>query len=123
MTPYTSPIAPYRRAPGRLVRVVRRAVLALALLAVVAAPGSTTISRAQQISFVDAVGGSGFIFIGTVTSLAQPPASATTRTTSAVVMVDRVLEALPPVGDPTGRERLPGRCPGAGRRHDSGGDE
>jgi hypothetical protein len=78
----------------------------LPLLALLAVPGA----RAQEASFVDWVNHSGFIFIGTVKDLgaATPATTATTAAAraprSAVVRVDRVLEALPPLGNPTGRD-------------------
>lgn len=55
-------------------------------------------------SFVEAVERSGFIFIGTVRPAGEVEAPAGGERGDLVVVVDRILEALPPVGDPTGLE-------------------
>ena len=81
---------------SRFVRVV-----ALSFCVLIA--GSTQLS-AQHSPLVDAVDRSGFIFVGTVKALgSSTPTVARTRN-SAVVRVDRVIEALPPIGDPTGKD-------------------
>jgi chloramphenicol 3-O-phosphotransferase len=58
---------------------------------------------AQHSAFVDAVDRSGFIFVGTVKAIGSSTPTITRTRNSAVVRVDRVIEALPPIGDPTGK--------------------
>lgn len=59
---------------------------------------------AQQPSFVETVRRSGFIFVGTVKRVGAATATIVREPSSAVVVVDHVLEALPPVGNPTGHD-------------------
>ena len=59
---------------------------------------------AQHSAFVDAVDRSGFIFVGTVRAIGSSTATIARTRNSAVVRVDRVIEALPPIGDPAGRD-------------------
>ncbi|HEY0783094.1 MAG TPA: hypothetical protein VGE98_11600 [Thermoanaerobaculia bacterium] len=77
----------------------------LACLALVLALAAFA-ARAQEPSFVDWVRHSGFIFLGTVKSLgtATPAPNGARDVNGAVVTVDRVLEALPPIGNPAGKD-------------------
>jgi len=61
-------------------------------------------AQAQDASFPETVRRSGFIFIGTVEAVGEATASIVPQANSAVVVVDSILEALPPVGDPTGQK-------------------
>src|SRR5260221_7568529 len=54
--------------------------------------------------FIELVRGSGLIFQGTVRAIGKATPTVIPQSNTAVVVVDRVLEALPPVGNPTGRE-------------------
>jgi hypothetical protein len=89
-------------APGR--------ALVLAALVALGALAGHLAARAQGSSFIDVVSRSGFIFLGTVKSAggaapnAPGPYAGSAGAASAVVTVDRILEALPPVGNFTGRE-------------------
>src|SRR6185295_10589101 len=72
----------------------------LVLMTAMAAPVVWT----QESSFVDTVRRSGFIFIGTVKTLGAATPTVAGEPNSAVVTVNRVLEALPPVGNPAGQD-------------------
>lgn len=60
-------------------------------------------AQAQE-SFVDMVRRSGFIFVGTVKDPGATAQTAERQPGSAVVTVERVLEALPPVGNMEGKD-------------------
>jgi len=86
----------------RLGPVLRRTiafVLSFPVLSGIGAGYSQTDS-----SFTDLVRRSGFIFQGTVKAVGQSTASIVREANTAVVSVDRVLEALPPTGNQTGRD-------------------
>lgn len=86
---------------------LRRRPLALPgllLLLATLAPLASGPTLAQEPSFVDIVRRSGFIFAGTVKSAGDAKAAAGGPPAGAAVHVDRVLEALPPLGNFTGRE-------------------
>jgi hypothetical protein len=85
-------------APGR--PLLGRAGPVLALLAALAAP----VAQAQEPSFVDLVRRSGLIFAGTVKAVGAATPSIAREPSSAVVRVDRVLDTLPPAGNPTGHD-------------------
>jgi len=55
-------------------------------------------------AFVDLVRRSGFIFQGTVKAIGESTPSIVREANTAIVSVDRVLEALPPAGGQTGRD-------------------
>jgi hypothetical protein len=77
----------------------RSLFLRIVLLGALAAP-----ALAQPQSFIDIVRGSGFIFQGTVKAIGSSTPSVVREPNTAVVVVDRVIEALPPVGNPKGKE-------------------
>lgn len=88
---------------------------------VLAAVLATPFLQAQE-SFVDTVRRSGFIFVGTVKATGGAPQTAAAREpgNSAIVTVERVLEAQPPVGNPAGQDvtvrlRDPGKLPAGSR--------
>jgi hypothetical protein len=90
-----------------------RGAFVLAALGMLAGLAGPPAARGQEPSFVDVVGHSGFIFLGTVKSPAAPGPNSpkTTAATAgassaatATVTVDRILEALPPIGNYTGRD-------------------
>jgi hypothetical protein len=58
----------------------------------------------QDSRLVDAVSRSGFIFVGTVKAIGAATPTISKTPNSAVVTVNRVLEALPPIGDATGKD-------------------
>ncbi|HSB08841.1 MAG TPA: hypothetical protein VLM38_04980 [Blastocatellia bacterium] len=57
-----------------------------------------------QSSFVDLVRRSGFIFQGTVKAIGESTPTVVRERNTAIVTVDRVVESLPPAGNPTGRD-------------------
>lgn len=61
-------------------------------------------AQAQESSFVETVNQSGFIFVGKLKALNSATATAARDANSAVFTVEQVLEALPPVGNPTGQD-------------------
>lgn len=89
---------------------------ALALITLLALPAF----RSQEPTFIETVRQSGFIFVGRVKALGAATPTIPREPNSAVIVVERVLEALPPVGNPTGREvtvrlRDPGKMRPGGR--------
>lgn len=66
--------------------------------------GLAASALAQAPSFVDTVRRSGFIFVGTIKAVGAATATRAPEPNVAVVTVDRVLESMPPVGNPTGHE-------------------
>lgn len=97
--PVASGFPQRERAQGR--RATALPALALALLAVALAASA---ARAQEPTLLDNVRRAGFTFVGTVKTLGAATASIVREPNSAVVTVDRVLEALPPLGNPKGHE-------------------
>jgi hypothetical protein len=63
---------------------------------------TTAMPALAQPAFVELVRGSGLIFQGTVRAIGQATPGIVTQPNTAVVTVDRVLEALPPIGSPRG---------------------
>lgn len=61
-------------------------------------------ARAQEPKLIDDVRRSGFIFVGTVRALGAATPSIVREPNSAVVKVERVLEALAPLGNPAGHD-------------------
>jgi len=55
-------------------------------------------------SFIDLVRRSGFIFQGTVKAIGESTPTVVREASTAIVSVDRVLESLPPAGNPTGHD-------------------
>lgn len=78
-----------------------RAVVRLAPLALVLCPMDV---HAQQPTFADIVGRSGFIFEGTVKAVGEATATMAKSPNTAIVLVDRIIEVQKPFGDFTGKE-------------------
>ena len=77
---------------------------AIALLVLLTMPVLTmpAFAQPQQRPFLELVRGSGLIFQGTIKAIGQATPGVTAQPNTAVVTVDRVLEALPPIGSPRG---------------------
>ncbi len=76
------------------------------LLCIVALALSAGAAQAQPkpMSFTEMVKRSGFIFVGTVKAVGAATPTIARRPNTAIVTVERVLEALPPIGNPTGKD-------------------
>lgn len=81
----------------------RRFVLPAVLLSCILLSGRMEL-LAQHSAFVDAVDRSGFIFVGTVKAVGRSTPTIARTQNSVVVTVDRVIEAFPPIGNPTGKD-------------------
>lgn len=76
-----------------------RRLCCLALAAAFVAPAALA-----QDNLVDTVRRSGFTFVGAIKTVGAATPGVVLEPHSAVVRVERVLEALPPLGDPTGQD-------------------
>jgi hypothetical protein len=80
-----------------------RCIRCVAVIVFVSVAGAIEV-LGQHSPLVDAVSRSGFIFVGTVKAIGVATPTIAKTPNSAVVTVNRVIEALPPIGDPTGKD-------------------
>jgi hypothetical protein len=80
------------------------AVKGLCVLILTMAAQPTVALQQTDSTFVDLVNRSGFIFQGTVKAIGESTPTVVRQANTAIVSVDRVLESLPPAGNPTGHD-------------------